>query len=130
MADVTIALTEQVEWLQRRVDKVVLRSPRGNHLQRFGEPSFPVFEKGGASYSIDREEVITRYLDDLLTLDGKTPVDGGGSVFFGQLGLEDALAVREALFSFFTDARRAILSKSLTRSSLTSKSSTSTPATP
>jgi hypothetical protein len=119
MPDVTIPLAEPVEWFGKRFDKVILRSPRGDHLHRFGEPSFAVFDRGGASWSVDKEETIGRYLDELLSLDGKSMVDGGGSPLYRLFCLEDALAVREALSSFFIDGRQAILKKNLTRSSLT-----------
>jgi hypothetical protein len=132
MTDTTIKLTAPVDWFGRNIDRVILREPRAGHLQRFGEPRLTVHHTDGSGtvYFADRDDVIERYLDQLLSLDGASPVDGGGGALLTKLSLEDGIALRDALFDFFQNARRRIAAKRVTSSSLTSESSRSAIATP
>jgi hypothetical protein len=55
--------------------------------------------------------VIGRYLDELMSLDGETPMDGGGLAFLTHIGLADGIALREALFDCFYQARVELSSR-------------------
>lgn len=116
MASKTIILSEPTEWIQKRIDRVILREPRAGQLQRLGEPRMAVFQSDGTGtrYLVDRDDVIMKYFDELLTTDGEKPPDVGGSVLFGALSLDDGIALRDALFDFFTAARVRIASKQVT----------------
>jgi hypothetical protein len=106
-----IVLSNSIEWFGRPVDRVFLREPRASHLQRFGEPRTAVFHpEAGTRYLVDRDDAISRYFDELLSLDGMAPIDGGGA-FLTRLSLYDGLALREALFNFFSQAREALSSQ-------------------
>jgi len=109
-----ITLASSVEWFGQPVSAVYLRPPRSSHLFRFGDPRFLVMQDGGASYWCDRDDVIARYIEELLSLDGEKTVDGGAGAFVGLLSLQDGIALRDALFDFFTDARLANSKKKLT----------------
>lgn len=104
-------LSEPVEHFGAAVARVYLLEPRANHLARYGEPQQSVYNgKTGSGYAVDNDEAIAKYLDDLLSIDGKTPADGGGRALFGTLALEDGIALRDALFDFFGRARLKIIS--------------------
>lgn len=111
MAGHAIELTAPVEWFEKSIARVYLREPKARHLFKYGEPRFPVMQNDGASYFVERDDVVSRYIEDLLSLDGDAPVDGGASAFMGQLSLQDGIALRDALFVFFTDARAATFRK-------------------
>jgi hypothetical protein len=96
-----IKLSSPVELFGKPISRVSLKEPRGNHLLRFGEPRLAVFSNEGANYWADRDDAISQYLDNLLSIDGENPIDGGGVTFVYRLGLADAVAIKEALFSFF-----------------------------
>ena len=104
-------LSEPVEHFNELIGRIFLMEPRARHLGRYGEPQMAVYTpKTGSSYDIDNEETIGKYLDDLLSLDGREPVDGGGRALFALLSLEDGIVIREALFGFFAKARLRIIS--------------------
>ena len=111
MSAVEIKLFEPVEWFGHLIDMVYLRKPTGNHLQRHGEPRLWVSLAAGGAYAVDQPAAIDGYLADLLSLDGERPIDGGGRAFYSKLALEDAQAVRDALFDFFTQARLRIVAR-------------------
>jgi hypothetical protein len=106
-----VVLSKSIEWFGRPVQRVFLCEPRASHLQRFGEPRTAVFHpEAGTRYLVDRDDAITRYFDELLSLDGKATIDGGAS-FLNVLSLRDGIALREALFDFFYQAREAVSSQ-------------------
>lgn len=104
-------LGEPVEYLGRPRDRVYLLEPRARHLGRLGEPQQSIYNaKTGSAYAVDNDETIGKYLDELLSLDGEQPVDGGGRTLYAVLALEDGIALREALFDFFGRARLKLIS--------------------
>ena len=106
-----IVLSNSIEWFGRSVDRVFLREPCARHLQSFGEPRTAVFHpEAGTRYLVDRDDAISRYFDDLLSLDGKGTIDGGASIM-ERMSLRDGIALREALFEFFFQAREALSSQ-------------------
>jgi hypothetical protein len=112
----SIPLVEPVEWFGRQISVLWLKPPRAGHAHRFGEPRFLVIMGDGARYFVERDEIVSRYLDELLSCDGIAPVDGGAVALLETLSLADGLQIKEALFDFFTDARAAISKLNQTRS--------------
>jgi hypothetical protein len=113
-----IHLSASVQWFSKPVKRVFLREPRASHLQRFGEPRMSVFQTDGTGtrYWVERDDVIGRYLDELMSLDGETTMDGGGLAFLTHIGLANGIALREALFDFFYQARVELSSRRTTSS--------------
>ena len=106
-----VVLSKSIEWFGRPVQRVFLCEPRASHLQRFGEPRTAVFHpEAGTRYLVDRDDAINRYFDELLSLDGKTTTDAGAPLL-NVLSLTDGIALREALFDFFYQAREAVSSQ-------------------
>lgn len=106
-----IVLSNSIEWFGRSVARVFLREPCARHLRSFGEPRTAVFHpEAGTRYLVDRDDAISRYFDELLSLDGKGTIDGGASIM-ERMSLRDGIALREALFEFFFQAREALSSQ-------------------
>lgn len=103
----SLTLSAPVEYFGRQIAVVHLRPPRGAHLLRFGMPRFLCVNRDGASWWVEKDEVIASYLDALVSLDGDRPVEAGGTPLLNLLSLADSLALRDALFDFFSDAQRA-----------------------
>jgi hypothetical protein len=111
-------LAEPIEHFNRKIERVFLLEPRAKHLAKFGEPQMSVFNgKTGSSYDVDNDDAVAKYLDELLSTDGRAPADGGGKTLFAQLSLADGIAVRDALFGFFVAAKMKIISARSTSSS-------------
>lgn len=105
-------LVEPVEHFSKSVERVFLLEPRALHMARHGEPTQPVYSsKTGASYDVPNEAAIADYIDDLLSVDGRNPVDAGGLALFKLLTLQDGIALRDALLGFFVKARLSLFSK-------------------
>lgn len=105
-------LSDPVEHFGKPVSRVFLLEPRASHLARHGEPTQPVYSsKTGAGYEVQNDDTISKYLDDLLSLDGRNPVDAGGLALFKLLALQDGIALRDALLGFFVKARASLFSK-------------------
>ncbi len=119
MADHRHTLAEPIDWFGKRIAQVTLRQPRGGHLQRLGEPRMSVFQSDGTRYFVDRDDKIASYFDELLSVDGVKPVEGGAAALLTLVSLEDGIALRDALFDFFADAHLAIFKKKQTSSSST-----------
>ena len=94
-----IKLLTPVEGFDKPITEISLREPKGALFARLGKPRIPVVMTGGGSgYWVDREDVISAYLDALIE-----PKDVA-AVVLQQLSLADMLRVREALFGFFQEA--------------------------
>jgi hypothetical protein len=124
-----LELFEPFVWFEKQIKTLLLKSPTGFHAAQYGEPRFLVRMVDGSSYWIEKDEVVTSYLGDLLTLDGNNPVEGGANAMLRAMSLPDFLQTKEAFFDFFTAARGAISERSAARSSTASGSSQQTPAT-
>lgn len=104
-------LSEPISFFGNTVSRVYLREPRAHHLSRYGEPTQSVYNaKTGSGYSVDNDEAISKYFEDLLSLDGEHPADGGGRALYSHLALEDGIALRDALLDFFARARLKLIS--------------------
>jgi hypothetical protein len=115
----TITLDQPVEWFGEQHASVILREPRARHLFKHGEPRFIVMQGDGAQYFVTRDDAVSAYIDDLLSFDGEKPIDAGATVFLGKCTLADGVAIRDALFDFFTDAAQATFRKKQIHSSST-----------
>jgi hypothetical protein len=109
----SITLNDPILWFDKRLDYVVLKAPTGGQFLALWEPRFLVRMNDGSAYWVEREEVVKSYISDLLTLDGTTPIDSGDHILLA-MSLTDAMAIKESLFDFFTDAAAAIWQRKLT----------------
>ncbi|WP_156898065.1 hypothetical protein [Methylocapsa acidiphila] len=123
-----IELVEPFPWFDKLVNRVVLKAPTGFNYMNLGEPRFIVRMADGASYFVEKDEVVAAYIRELLSFSDDQNIDGGELVLRA-MSLADVLQIKEALFSFFTDAASAISRKRSTISSSGSASSPQTPAT-
>jgi hypothetical protein len=130
MATFEHKLANPVEYFNQPVTRVFVLEPRAKHRTRSGEPQMDVYDsKTGSTYLVDNDEAIAKYIDEILSLNGSSPADGGGRALFSLLSLEDGIAVRDALFGFFAQAKLRLFSGRSTASSSTSGASQSTPPT-
>ena len=120
---VPIELFERIVWFDAEVRHLTLKPPTGHHAARFGEPRFLIRMTEGSTYWVEKDEVIAQYLNELLSINGTDPVDGGANAMLRQMSLADFVQVREALLNFFTAAREMIFARSVARSPSVSDSS-------
>jgi hypothetical protein len=95
MSNVTINLTKPVEVFGKRVSAIELKEPTGGVYTKLGDPRVLVFNASGSGYWVPQQAAITAYLDQLIVH------DAGGGAIMALLGLEDSMAIQEALFAFF-----------------------------
>ena len=95
---VTIKLLD--EYLGGEVSEVILREPTLGDFMAFGEPVSFV-QRGDSLYSVENDAAIRSYLEACV-LEPKT------SAYLRNLGLADAMRVKEALLDFFATARRRL----------------------
>ena len=95
-----IRLTKPVEAFGKTYSEITLREPTGAIFSRLGQPRIAVVNSNaGSGYWVERDEVISAYLDRLVQMDGAESV-----VVLQQLSLADSISLRAALFSFFDEA--------------------------
>lgn len=105
-----ITLIEPISGHGELIKEVVLREPRSSDFFSLGPPYVIAQNVDGSTFPVEYSEIIKTYLD-------KSCVSPD-PLLLAQLGLADAMAVKDALLSFFTQAQ-AILSKPATSSSST-----------
>lgn len=101
MANVTITLTEPIEGHEGPIKEVVLRQPKFNDVMTLGEPAAYAHSEAGLVFQAEKDGVIQGYITRLL-VEPKDPA------LLLQLGLADSLKLKEAVYGFFQDARKAI----------------------
>jgi hypothetical protein len=106
----TIDLIDPIVWPDKPLNQLILKEPTGGLYSDLGEPRILVRNIDGAGYYVEQVELIRKYLDACLD------IDGGASVL-RMLSLADAMRIKAALFDFFTDADVAISSRNKTSSS-------------
>jgi hypothetical protein len=116
MANVTLNLMKPVEVFGKRVASVELKEPSGGLYVRLGDPRVLVFNASGSAYWVEQAPVIGEYFDKLVLH------DAGGGAIMALLSLEDAMAAKEVLFGFFSDAASRLAARKSTASSLASAS--------
>jgi hypothetical protein len=97
----TITLQEPIEGPSGQITQVVLREPKWPDVMELGEPAAYARSDGGMVYSADKDDVIHAYVQRLM-------VEPQDRLLLIQVGLADTLQLREAVFSFFQAARKAI----------------------
>jgi hypothetical protein len=98
---------------------LVLKEPTGGLYVKHGDPFITIWTASGSGYQVEQPDVIQAYLEELLVNDdGLLP----GYSVVNLLGVEDTMALKEALFSFFTEAAARRAATRLTGSSSTSAS--------
>lgn len=114
MANVTITLLEPIEGpgpsrdqLTVSITQVILRSPKFPDIMQLGEPAAFARSEAGLIFQAEKDDVVSAYITRLL-VEPKDPA------LLNQLGLADALQLKEAVFDFFKAAREAISPASLT----------------
>lgn len=115
----TVVLSEPIEGHDdARFSRLVFREPTYRELMALGEPTARAYDVGhGMAYSADKDEVIRQYAEKLL-------VEPADALLLNQLGLADALRVKEAVLDFFSEARATIMKLGPSSSSATQESST------
>jgi hypothetical protein len=114
MASVT--LSKPVQIFGKTAGSIELKEPNGGQFVKLGEPRILVFNQSGSGYWIENADAIRAYLELLIVH------EAGGEAIMLLLGLEDAMAVKEALFGFFTSAAERLSAKRSTPSSSSSAS--------
>ena len=112
----SVTLSKPVQIFGKTVGAIELKEPNGGQFVRLGEPRILVFNASGSGYWIENAETIRAYLDLLIVH------EAGGEAVMSLLGLEDAMATKECLFSFFTGAAERLSARKSTPSSSASAS--------
>jgi hypothetical protein len=112
----SVSLSKPIQIFGKTAGSVELKEPNGGQFVRLGEPRTLVFNQSGSGYWVENGEAIRNYLDALIVH------EAGGEAVMALLTLEDALAIKETLFGFFTDAAGRLAARKLTPSSSSSAS--------
>lgn len=119
MPNVTIKLTKPIEVFGKKLGAIELKEPSGGLYVRLGEPRTLVFNQSGSGYWVENASAIGAYLDQLII------TEAGGEAVMPLLCLEDSMAMKEALFDFFTSAAANVNAR---RAAARSTPSSSAPA--
>ena len=121
-----IDLVEPLEWHEKSVRKIGIRSPNG--VDAMQEPRTVVF-KGGEPLLVTND-IFVRELVERLTVQADGELFDGGPPPLSMFSLADGIAMRDAVLDFFTEAAQQASLKRSTSSSSTTTSSlgTSQPA--
>ena len=106
----TIKLSSPFVAHEKRTDEIVLKEPSGGLYTQLGEPRIAVINATGSAYWVEQPTVISAYFDKLIDHEL-------GSVVLNFVSLEDAMALKEALFDFFTRAAAKLAARRSTTSS-------------
>jgi len=106
-----VRLTKPIKLFDKQISEIKLREPTGGMYALLGDPRVFVYNQSGSGYWIEKQESISGYLDKLVEH------ESGGEVLFSLLSLEDAFAVKQALFGFFDDAMAKYAARESARSS-------------
>lgn len=106
----TIVLTKPIDLHGKREVEIKLREPSGADYIRIGEPRVLVYSATGSGYWVEQPDAIAAYCERCIEHDL-----GGDLIKI--LTLEDAMAVKEGVLSFFSDAAEKRAAKKSTASS-------------
>lgn len=93
----SIKLEKPLEVHGKKSGEIELKEPSGALYVKLGDPRLLVFNPSGSGYWVEQNEIIKAYLEALID----HPL--GGDVV-NLLSLGDVMALKEALFGFFTSA--------------------------
>ena len=98
----SIKLEKPIELYGKKSSAIELKEPTGALYVKLGDPRLVVFNPSGSGYWIEQNDTIKAYLEALID----HPL---GADVISMLSLRDVMALKEALFDFFTSAaeRRA-----------------------
>lgn len=101
MPNVEVPLTDPIVVHDGECKTVVLRAPKYADVFALGEPqAFALDPNSGMMFTSNRDDVIEKYLQ-------RCCVQPADPALLNQCSLGDSLALRDAVLSFFTDARAA-----------------------
>jgi hypothetical protein len=106
VGSVKITLSEPIQWFDKKIESVVLNQPKGRLYMLLGEPRFVVSSPAGQFWH-EKDDVIAKYIAELLTLDGEKKIDGGDAIF-SAMSLSDVIAIKDAVLGFFMAAHQGI----------------------
>lgn len=92
-----ISLAKPIETFGKKCAEIELREPSGYLYIKLGDPRLLVFNPSGSGYWIEQPEIIRAYFETIIDHEM-------GADVISLLSLEDAMALKEGLFSFFTGA--------------------------
>jgi hypothetical protein len=98
MANTTITLKTPIEGGEGQIKQVILREPRYLDVMSLGEPAAFARSEGGIVFTSEKTDVVQAYIERLVV----QPAD---SALLQQLGLADALQLKETIFGFFAAAK-------------------------
>ena len=104
MKSVVIQLSEPLPWFSKTIEKLVVKEPSGALYLDLGEPRFFVRAADGTIFPIEREDVVAKYLGQIVVYENGEHVDGGAVPLLRALPLADTMALKGALLDFFVDA--------------------------
>src|SRR5689334_10430001 len=108
----TVTLVDPIRGHEGEIKSLRFREPKFPDLIELGEPVTFARSEAGLVFSSERDDVLQAYSERLL-VEPKDPA------MLQQLGLADALQVKETIHGFFGEARERISNSSQTRSSST-----------
>lgn len=97
---VAVDLIEPIATHHGPAARVVLREPNGRQYADLGDPSVYARNPDGTAYVVENPAVIAQYLEGCI-------VEPEPLLTLPQLGLADAMRVKDALLDFFAAARQA-----------------------
>jgi hypothetical protein len=92
----TITLQKPIEWHGKPLAQLELKEPNGRDFFDLGDPFIVVRNGNGSWYPLDQDQVVEKYLDKCLKVDG-------GAAVLALLSLNDARALKKAVLDFFTE---------------------------
>lgn len=98
MSNTTITLNSPIEGGEGQIKQVVLREPKYNDLMVLGEPAAFARSEGGIVFTSEKTDIVQAYIERLL-------IEPQDAALLAQLGLSDALQLKEAVFGFFAAAK-------------------------
>lgn len=98
----TVVLTAPIAWGSNEIKQMVFRQPKMSDVIACGDPSIVTRSGDGAVIVIENMDAIAAYARSLLI----EPFGAGAMV--DHLVLPDALAVKDAITDFFSEARRTM----------------------
>jgi len=84
----------------RLTTEIELKEPPGGLYIKLGDPRILVLNASGSGYWVEQPETISAYFDRLIVH------EIGAAAVLNLISLEDAMALKEALFGFFSNAAK------------------------
>jgi hypothetical protein len=101
----TVKLLRPFPWMDgRMVTQITLKEPSGRLYVKLGDPRVLVWNASGGGYWVEQQEVIAAYLENCIVQDSDAAVLG--AQILDRLALEDVMATKGILFSFFDGAAK------------------------